>query len=222
MRRERRWDRERAEGWNHYRTRQAALQRTENKTTIRYSTTTKICNHKVKWKHRKATQHTSISENTYYASFWQILLKIQNFLWKCIKIDNLWKSILHNLRYLFKICWWSDDQIPTLYNKKSRLKVIELLTTIKTSTKQTKNTSKIIDLRGRLKTADHCGAVLLFELNSLTYAFCSTSHFKSYSGFQFMCDIIYDDQLFHFHEIGDPSYGEPAVNRQPSFRRGDS
>ena len=41
--------------------------------------------------------------------------------------------------------------------------------------KQTKNTSKITDLRGRLKTADHCGAVLLFELNSLTYAFCSTS-----------------------------------------------
>ena len=26
---------------------------------------------------------------------------------------------------------------------------------------------KIIDLRGRLKTADHYGAVLLFELNSL-------------------------------------------------------
>ena len=55
------------------------------------------------------------------------------------------------------------------------MNVIELLTTIRTSTKQTKNTSKIIDLRGRLKTADHCGAILLFELNSLTYAFCSTA-----------------------------------------------
>ena len=39
------------------------------------------------------------------------------------------------------------------------MNVTELLTTIRTSTKQTKNTSKIIDLRGRLKTADHCGAV---------------------------------------------------------------
>ena len=34
-----------------------------------------------------------------------------------------------------------------------------LLRTIRTSTKQTKNTSKITDLRGGLKTADHCGAV---------------------------------------------------------------
>ena len=31
--------------------------------------------------------------------------------------------------------------------------------------KQTKKTSKIVDLRGGLKTADLCGAVLLFELN---------------------------------------------------------
>ena len=46
--------------------------------------------------------------------------------------------------------------------------------TIRTSTKRTKNTSKITDLRGGLKTADHCEAV----------------------------------------------YVEPAVNRQPGFRRG--
>ena len=76
----------------------------------------------------------------------------------------------------FKAFQWSDDQIPKLYNTNDRLNVTELLTTIRTSTKQTKKTSKITDLRGRLKTADHCGAVLLFELNSLTYAFCSTSH----------------------------------------------
>ena len=31
--------------------------------------------------------------------------------------------------------------------------------TIRKSTTQTKNTSKITDLRGRLKTTDHCGAV---------------------------------------------------------------
>ena len=87
------------------------------------------------------------------------LAENSNFLWKFIKIDNLWKSILQNLRHLFKAFQWSDDQIPKLYNTNNRLNVTELLTTIKTSTKQTKKTSKIIDLRGRLKTADNCGAV---------------------------------------------------------------
>ena len=98
------------------------------------------------------------------------------FLWNFIKIDNLWKSILRNLRHLFKAFQWSDNQIPKLYNTNDRLNVTELLTTIRTSTKQTKNTSKITDLRGPLKTADYCGAVLFFELNSLTYAFCFTNH----------------------------------------------
>ena len=40
-----------------------------------------------------------------------------------------------------------------------------------------KNKPENIDLRGFLKTADHCGAVSLFDLNSLTYAFCSANHF---------------------------------------------
>ena len=39
------------------------------------------------------------------------------------------------------------------------MNVTELLTTIKTLTKQTKNTSKITNLRAGLKTADHCGVV---------------------------------------------------------------
>ena len=69
------------------------------------------------------------------------------------------KTILHNLRHLFKAFQRSDDQIPKLYNTNDKLNVTELLTTIKTSTKQTKSTSKIIDLRGRLKTADHYGAL---------------------------------------------------------------
>ena len=135
-----------------------------------------MCDHKLTWKHRKAVQHTNISEKN--ASRFILADPAENseFLWKYIKIDNLWKSILQNLRHLFKAFQWSDDQIPKLYNTNDRLNVTELLTTIRTSTKQTKNTSKITDLRGRLKTADHCGAVLLFELNSLTYAFCSTSH----------------------------------------------
>ena len=59
---------------------------------------------------------------------------------------------------------------------KQKLNVTELLTLSRTSTKQTKNIAKSPDLRGGLETADHCGAVLLFELNSLTYAFCSTNH----------------------------------------------
>ena len=128
-----------------------------------------------KVKAQKAAQHTNISEKDILRFILADLAENSKFLWECIKIDNLWKSILHNLRHLFKAFQWSDDQIPKLYNTNDRLNVIELLTTIRTSTKQTKNTSKIIDLRGRLKTADHCGAVLLFELNSLTYAFCSTS-----------------------------------------------
>ena len=37
---------------------------------------------------------------------------------------------------------------------------------------------KITDLRGGLQTADHCGAALFFELNSLKYAFCSTNHLE--------------------------------------------
>ena len=56
--------------------------------------------------------------------------------------------------------------------------VQKLLATIEISEKQTKNTSKCPDLRGPLKTADHCGAVLLFALNSLTYAFRSTSYYS--------------------------------------------
>ena len=150
--------------------------KTEDKTTIQYNTTTRIYSHKLNWKRRTAARHTNISEKDVPRFILADLSENSKFLWKCIKIDNLWKSILHNLRHLFKAFQWSDDQIPKLYNTNDRLNVTELLTTIRTSTKQTKNTSKITDLRGRLKTADHCGAVLLFELNSLTYAFCSTSH----------------------------------------------
>ena len=87
----------------------------------------------------------------------------------------------------FKAFQRSDNQIPKFYNTNDRLNVTELLTTIRTSTKQTKNTSKNIDLRGRLKTADHCGAVLLFELNSLTYAFCSTSHIFCIAAMKCLC-----------------------------------
>ena len=39
------------------------------------------------------------------------------------------------------------------------MNVTELLTMIRKTTKQTKNTTIITDLRGGLKTADHCGAV---------------------------------------------------------------
>ena len=48
VRRQRGWDRERPEGWNHCSTKQAELQRTEDKTTIQYNTTTRIYNHKLK------------------------------------------------------------------------------------------------------------------------------------------------------------------------------
>ena len=66
--------------------------------------------------------------------------KNSKFLRKFIKIDNFWKSIFHNLRHLFKAFQWSDDQIPKLYNTNDRLNVAELLTPIRTSTKQTENT----------------------------------------------------------------------------------
>ena len=56
-------------------------------------------------------------------------------------------------------CQTFEDQIPKLYTTENSFNVTELLTTIKTFTKQTKNTAKITDLRGPLKTADHCGAV---------------------------------------------------------------
>ena len=72
-----------------------------------------------------------------------------------------------------------DDQTPELYNTFDRLNVTDLLTLSGTLTTQTKNVSNIIDLCGGLETADHYGAVSLFELNSLTYAFCSTSHYSS-------------------------------------------
>ena len=50
-------------------------------------------------------------------------------------------------------------QMSKLYDTNNRLNVIELLTTIKTYRKQTKNTSKIIDLRGPPETPKHRGAV---------------------------------------------------------------
>ena len=159
MRRQRGWDRERPEGWNHCQTKQAELQTTEEKTTIQYTAPTRIYNHKPNRKHPQAAQHTNISEKDVPRFILADLSENSKFLWKCIKINNLWKSILHNLRHLFKAFQWSDDQIPKLYNTNDRLNVTELLTTIRTSTKQTKNTSKITNLRGRLKTADHCVAV---------------------------------------------------------------
>ena len=65
---------------------QAELQRTENKTTIQYNTTSNICNHKRKWKHRKLRSTQTYQKKTYYASFWQILLKIhQN--WQFMKTN---------------------------------------------------------------------------------------------------------------------------------------
>ena len=65
---------------------QAELQRTENKTTIQYNTTSNICNHKRKWKHRKLRSTQTYQKKTYYASCWQILLKIPNF---CENASNL-------------------------------------------------------------------------------------------------------------------------------------
>ena len=52
-----------------------------------------------------------------------------------------------------------SNKILKLYNTNNRLNVTESRTTLRTQTKQTKNTSKVIDLRGRLKTADHCRAI---------------------------------------------------------------
>ena len=87
-----------------------------------------------KKKHRQAAQHTNVVEKAHRALFCRSLLKIQNF---SEKISNLSKSILQNLKHLFKAFWHFEDQIPQLYIKNDRLNVTELLITIRISTKET-------------------------------------------------------------------------------------
>ena len=148
---------------------------------------------------QETSQMTQVENTNHqrFKSIWRRVFNLSTFLWslRClperycvkllqniIKLNLIWQNVVKITWYLqtWKSCPEGRHDLKrqrrVLRTTNKTLNVIELLTTIKTLTKQTKNTSKIIDLRGPLKTADHCGAVLLFELNSLTYAFCSTSH----------------------------------------------
>ena len=96
--------------------------------------------------------------------WWQFLEALLNC---CIwKIGNFWNVQNQNYEQ-----WWNDEITW-------KLKILDFAQrTAQNEERQKSALHKTCQkLSRRLKTVDHCGAVLLFELNSVTYAFRSTSH----------------------------------------------